>query len=175
MITQETEVKEKKAARNKMPCTTKGYQKGLDLAETGKLAEALECFQKYLDSSPNNAEILNDIGAIFHCMHRSNEAIKYFLKANELKPGSAEILWNLSETYLATGQAKQAAELFDEMQKLSILNAEVLTRTAEIMVNAGELADALKILNKSIELWPNQSMLLPMIETINSKMAENKN
>jgi tetratricopeptide (TPR) repeat protein len=155
------------------PSGEKKYQKALDLAEVGKHEEALECIQKYLVLSPNNAEILNDTGAILYCLKRSEEAIKHFLKAKELKPDSAEILWNLSETYLSEGRAKEAAALFENMEKIGILNAEVLNRTADMLVNSGDLNDAHKVLKKSLELSPNQPILEPILKIIAHKMAEN--
>jgi Flp pilus assembly protein TadD len=151
----------------------KNYQKALDLAEAGKLEEALECIQKYLEKSPNDPEINNDTGAILYCLNRSDEAIKHFLKANELKPDSAEILWNLSEAYLSEGKAKEAEALFENMEKIGILNAEVLNRTAEMLVNSSDLNIAHKVLNKSLEISPNQPILHPMLEIIGKKMAEN--
>jgi Flp pilus assembly protein TadD len=159
--------------KNDEPVASKKYQKALDLAEAGKHSEALECIQKYLDESPDNAEIWNDTGAILYCLNRSNEAIEHFIKANELQPDSAEIIWNLSEAYLSEGKTKEAIALFDAMEKLGILNAEIINRTAEILINAGEISDAHKLLTKSLEISPNQSILHPMLEVINRKMAEN--
>jgi len=77
------------------------YQKALEFAETGRHAEALACANEYLSSSPNDTEALNDVGAILHCLGRSDEAVKNLVKAKNLQPDSAEIIWNLSETYLA--------------------------------------------------------------------------
>jgi len=161
-------------AQNESLCKSDDYQKALDLAESGKFNEALDALKNFQDSSPKNAELLNDIGAILHCMHRSHEAIEYFLKANNLQPRSAEILWNLSETYLAEDQPQKAAELFDEMQDLGILNAEVLTRTSEKLVNAGNLQLAVDTLKKSLEISPDQPRIHEMIETISSQI-KNKN
>ncbi len=159
--------------KNTEPVASKKYQKALDLAEAGKHQEALDCIRKYLAESPNNAEIINDTGAILYCLNRSDEAIEHFLKANELQPDSAEIIWNLSEAYLSESNAKQAAALFDTMEKLGILNAEILNRAAEIFINAGEISDAHKLLKKSLEISPNQPVLPPMLEIIGRKMAEN--
>jgi len=152
---------------------SKGYQKALDLAEAGQHEAALECIQKYARTAGSNAEILNDTGAILYCLNRSDEAIEYFLKAKQLQPDSAEILWNLSETYLSQGRAKEAMQLFDEMHKIGILSAEVLNRTAEILIDAGEISDAYSMLTRSLEMSPDQPILLPMLEIIKCKMAEN--
>ena len=88
------------------------YQKALELAEFGKHAKALSCIQKYLSSAPNDAEALNDTGAILHCLGRSDEALDHLVKARNLQPDSAEIIWNLSEMYLATAKALMTNSAF---------------------------------------------------------------
>jgi tetratricopeptide (TPR) repeat protein len=148
------------------------YQKALELAEIGRYEDALGYIQEHLGSSPNDAEALNDVGAILHCIGRSDESIKHLVKARNLQPDSAEIIWNLSETYLAVGKTTEATELFDDMERLGILNADVLNRTANVFISENNLSDAVKILNRSLELSPDQEILQPMIEVIRHKMAE---
>ena len=148
------------------------YQKALELAEANRHEEALGCIQEYLSSAPNDAEALNDAGAILHCLGCSDEAIHHFVKARNLQPDSAEIIWNLSETYLAAGKAKEAKELFDDMERMGILNADVLNRTAVVLLNEGNLTDTLEMLRRSLKLSPDQKILQPMIEIIDRKMAE---
>ena len=148
------------------------YQKALELAEIGRYEDALGYIQEHLGSSPDDAEALNDAGAILHCMGRSDEAVKHLVKARNLQPDSAEIIWNLSETYLAVGKAPEATELFDDMERLGILNADVLNRTANVFISENNLSNAVKILNRSLELSPDQEILQPMIEVIRHKMAE---
>ena len=149
------------------------YKKALELAEAGRHEEALACIQKYLISTPNDTEVLNDTGAILHCLGRSDEALNHLMEARNLQPDSAEIIWNLSETYLAAGKAAEAMELFDDMERMGVLNANVLNRTTEVLLNKGNLADALKILHRSLELSPDQEILHPIIEVIRHKMEDN--
>jgi len=150
----------------------KDYQKALELAEAGNHEEALARIQEYLISAPNDAEALNDTGAILHCLGRPDEAVIHLVKAKNLQPDSAEIIWNLSETYLAAGKASEATELFADMERLGTLNADVLNRTANVFLNENNLSDASKMLNRSLELWPGQEIIPPMIEVISHKMAE---
>ena len=159
---------------NELSVNTKSYQEALDLAEANKHQEALECIQKHLVSSPDNPEMLNDTGAILYCLNRPEEAIEHFLKAKEVQPDSAEIIWNLSETYLATGNAQKAMGLFDDMERIGILNCEVLNRTAEKLIDNGNLSEASTVLNKSLQLLPNQPLLGPILEVLQRKMAANK-
>ena len=153
--------------------SSNNYRKALELAEAGRHEKALTCIQEYIISAPNDTEALNDTGALLHCLGRSDEAINQLVKARNLQPDSAEIIWNLSETYLAAGKAAEAMELFDDMERMGILNADVLNRTANIFLSENNLSDAVKMLNWSLELWPGQEILQPMIEVICHKMAEN--
>jgi hypothetical protein len=145
------------------------HQKGLQLAEAGRYQDAMVCMQEHLRMDPDDAEVLNDTGAILHCLGRSKEAIDYFVKAQRLRNDSAEIVWNLVEAYIATGKAAEAMQLFDKMQEMGVLNADVLNRTASIFLNQHNKADALEMLLRSLRVTPNQEILQPMIQVIRSK------
>ncbi|MHC4322639.1 MAG: glycosyltransferase [Planctomycetota bacterium] len=145
------------------------YQRGLQLAEAGRYQDALACMQEHLRTAPEDPEILNDTGAILHCLGRSNEAIDYFVKAQRLRSDSTEIVWNLVEAYLATGKANEAVPLFDKMQQLGILNADVLNRTANVFLNQDNKAGAIETLLRSLRFCPEQEILEPMIQVILSK------
>lgn len=160
------------AVQNNMSDKPDDYQKALDLAEAGSYAEALACIQGYLVSSPDDAEALNDTGAILHCMGQSDEAIEQLIKAKTAQPDSAETIWNLSEMYLAMGNAAEAMKLFGDMERIGILSADVLNRTATVFIDENNLSDALKMLNWSLDLSPEQEILHPMIEIIKHKKAE---
>jgi len=145
------------------------YQKGLELAEMGKHREALEYIQRHLRTAPQDPEALNDTGAILHCLGRSDEAIEHLTKARELQNNSAEILWNLSEAYLAAGRAKEAMQLFGDMNRMGILNADVFNRAATLFLDEGDKSNAIEVLLGSLQIWPNQKIIKPMLDTIRTK------
>ena len=62
------------------------YQEGLALAEAGRCNEALYFLQEHLRSNSDDAEVLNDIGAVLHCLGRGDEAVGYLLRAKNLQP-----------------------------------------------------------------------------------------
>lgn len=178
-----------------MSTDSNNYQRGLELAEAGRYQEALVCIKEHLQTTPDDAQALNDAGAILHCLGRSDEAINHLVQARDLSrtncstqleptehlsqnPQSpvqlvrdAEIVWNLVEVYLADGRANEAMQLFDDMQRLGILNVDVLNRTANVFLNQGNYADAIETLLRSLQLAPEQEILKPMIEVIRSKRA----
>ncbi|MBN2136642.1 MAG: glycosyltransferase [Sedimentisphaerales bacterium] len=145
------------------------YRRGLELAEAGRHQEALEHIRLHLGMSPNDAEALNDTGAILHCLGRTDEAIEHFIKAKTLKSDSGEILWNLSEAYIAGGRAKEAMYLFDDMEQIGVLSADVLNRTANVFLQQNDKANALEMLLRSLSFSPGQEVLTPIVQVIRSK------
>ena len=148
------------------------YREALALAEAGRSEEALVCIQEYLASTPNDAEALNDTGAILFSLGYTEEAVNHLVKARQLFPEAAEIIWNLAETYLALNKPKSAMTLFDDMQQMGILSADVLNRTADVCLNNNDLADAILMLERSLEISPDQDVLHPMIDVIRGKMVK---
>ncbi len=145
------------------------YERGLQLAEAGRYQEALACMREHLRAVPQDAQTLNDIGAILHCLGRSNEAVDHFIRARSLRKDSPEIVWNLVEAYLAIGKAGEAASLFADMERMSVLNVDVLNRTANLFLNQNNKADALETLLRSLRICPNHEILQPMLQIIRSK------
>lgn len=148
------------------------YQEALQLAEEGRCEEALACIQEYLATAPRDAEALNDTGTLLFTLGYIDEAIAHLAKANELFADSAEIIWNRVEVYLAANQPHRAVELFDRMEKLGLLSADVLNRTADAFLQTDALAEAVDMLQRSLQIAPQQDILLPMIDIINAKIAE---
>ena len=145
------------------------YLRGLELAEFGRHNEALTYIQEYLRTSPDDAQALNDAGAILHCLGRSQEAVDHFVKARTLLSNSPEIIWNLVEASLAVGRPRQAMQLFDQMEQLGILNADILNRTATILLNQGDKVNAVEVLIRSLQISPQQKLLPPMMDVIKTK------
>lgn len=142
------------------------YQQALDLAEAGRHREALERIQEYLTTAPDDAEAVNDAGAVLHCLERYDEAIEHLLRARALCGDSAEIVWNLVEAYLAAGRPKEAIPLFEDMEKMGILSPDVLNRTADVFLNQGGKTEAIELLRHSLQVCPEQEILKPMIEIL---------
>jgi pentatricopeptide repeat protein len=151
------------------PGNINNYERGLRLAEAGQYQQALSCMQEHLCKAGDDAQVLNDIGAILHCLGRSVEAIDYFVKARSLQNDSAEIVWNLVEAYLAAGRADEAIKLFDDMDRMNVLNVDVLNRAANVLLNQDNKAGAIEMLLRSLQTCPDQEVLRPMVEVIRSK------
>jgi len=145
------------------------YQIALQLAEEGKYEQALEKIQEHLRTFGEDAQALNDAGAILHCLGKSSEAVDCLNRAKKISPDAAEIIWNLAEANLVAGLPTETSELFDKMGKLGILNADIINRTANVFLNQDNKAGAVEMLLRSLRLSSEQDVLKPMLEIIKSK------
>jgi glycosyltransferase involved in cell wall biosynthesis len=146
-----------------------GYDAAMALAEAGRYEQALLCMRECLQKANDNTDVLNDMGAILHCLGRTEEAVEYFLRACKLSPDTAQIIWNLVEAYLALGKAREAVSYFDVLERLSILNVDVLNRAANVFLNSGDKAGAMEMLLRSLQMCPQQQIIKPMLDVIRSK------
>ncbi|MFH1077316.1 MAG: tetratricopeptide repeat protein, partial [Pseudomonadota bacterium] len=60
-------------------------KQGEALFAEGKIEEAEKCFSDFLDQNPEDAEALNNLGAIYYTRGNVKEAEGYFFKALEAK------------------------------------------------------------------------------------------
>jgi hypothetical protein len=151
--------------------SSKNYQNGLKLAESGRHEEAFGYFRKHLESYPSDGQAWNDAGTVLYCLGQIDEAIKYFSKARGLCSESelAGVYWNLCEAYIDGGYPELATGLFDEMGRFEILNADCFNRTANMFLEQGAYGSAIEMLLRSLSISDNQEILHPMIEVIRSK------
>jgi Flp pilus assembly protein TadD len=145
------------------------YQEATALAEAGQFQEAYDLYQLYLEEHPDDPEALNDTAVVLHCMHRSGEGIDYLIRARGIAGDSPEIVWNLAEALLAEARALEARPLLPIMAEHETITADILNRAARILVDQKELDAATELLSWSLDLCPDQELLRPMIQIIESK------
>ena len=151
------------------------YVRAMEQAEAGHYEEAMAYLENYLTENDRDAEAHNDAGAILLMQNQTDRAIEHLSKAHDLYSDSAEITWNLSEALLVGGQAEKAAALFGSMEQMGILSTDMLNRTAAALIDDQKPADALPLLQKSLDLEPDQEILGPIIEVVRSKIDSNQN
>ncbi|MFC1781256.1 glycosyltransferase [Planctomycetota bacterium] len=145
------------------------YKKGLEYAQAGQYQQALNLMQEQIHKTGGDAQVLNDTGAILHCLGRTDEAVGFLERARNMHRDSAEIIWNLVEAYIASGRPAEAVKLFDDMDRMEILNVDIMNRTASLFLDQGNKTSAIEVLLRSMRIWPEQEILSPMIHVIRSK------
>ncbi len=86
---------------------TPHFTKALQLHQTGRLLEALACYQRALQDGVTS-DILLNVGALLHELGRHLEALEIYQQALKLAPLSPSIHHNRGNTLLALDQCEEA-------------------------------------------------------------------
>jgi len=155
-----------------MPAPSNHYEEALQLADQGQYQRAYDTIALHLEQEPNDAEVLNDTGVILHCLNRSQESIAHLTRAREIDGDTPDIIWNLVEAYLTEADIESARPLLQLMEANGTINFDVLNRAANILLNEDKLTEARDLLEWSLRLCPEQEILIPMLEIIESKLQQ---
>lgn len=148
------------------------YNRGLELAQAGEYVQAMECIDRHLSENPVDAEALNDAGVILHCLRRDDEAIGRFLRSRAIDKRNVQTLLNLTEAYIASGKIEEMLGILDQLENENLLNPDMLNRAANRALETDKKLEAVELLLKSVRIWPEQKVLVPMIEIIRSQMPK---
>lgn len=78
------------------------FYAGAYLAQTGRHALAIRCFERSYELQPN-PEILSDMGACYRCLNRSDDSRRMLLRSLEHLPDDSRTLTNLCGSYVNEG------------------------------------------------------------------------
>ncbi|MFC1766809.1 hypothetical protein ACFL6U_32635 [Planctomycetota bacterium] len=151
--------------------TSNHYEKSMTLAEAGQFQEAFELIQTHLQTHPDDPEALNDSAVLLHCMHRSGEGIEFLQRARAIAGDTPEIVWNLAEALLAEARVDEALPLLKTMADNETINIDILPWTITL-TSPKTLQEATDLLNWSLAICPEQELLRPMIQVIESRKSE---
>jgi chemotaxis protein methyltransferase WspC len=102
----------------KTTATTRHWiEQARDLANQGKLVEALECCQQHLHSQPASAEGFHLIALLHDAAGRVREAADHYRKALYLDPRHPEALVHLAVALQKQGDTRGARRLFERANR----------------------------------------------------------
>ncbi|OGG49267.1 MAG: hypothetical protein A3F84_26460 [Candidatus Handelsmanbacteria bacterium RIFCSPLOWO2_12_FULL_64_10] len=97
-----------------------------DLAEWG--------YEKYLQSRPNDAETIHDLGVVYHKQGKEkyNDAVRQYRRALDLKPDMAQAHYNLGNIYYALDRQDMAVQEWDKAIQLDPNNETYVNQRERI-------------------------------------------
>jgi tetratricopeptide (TPR) repeat protein len=98
---------------------------GHQYTEHGDYLRAAQSYQRALQLSPDNAELLKDLGAVLHLLRRPKEARHALELATRLNPALADAWRNLGVVAADAGDWGEALEIFDRAVHLAPANADL--------------------------------------------------
>lgn len=96
------------------------------MSKAGNKDEALKAFNKALEMSPSDWEIMNNIGSILFERGQYEGAAEHYLKALQIKNDDVELLSNLGNTLTKLKDYQNAWAAFEEALKLNPASVPVI-------------------------------------------------
>lgn len=125
---------------------------GALLAQEGDPAGAVPLLRAAIDGKPDYADAMNNLGYTYLRMGRSDDALKLLEKALALQPDFAEALNNLGIYYgQVDGDLAKAEQYFRLATQKKPHYSEALNNLAMVLGTSGRAADAIKLLQDSIQ------------------------
>jgi tetratricopeptide (TPR) repeat protein len=97
------------------------YNKGTDLSQLGKPAEAIEYYDKALAINPNYADAWDNKGSALANLGKPAEAIEYYDKALAINPNDPIAWYNKGTALKVLGRHEEAQVCFNKAKQLGLI------------------------------------------------------
>ena len=128
---------------------------GQPLVDSGRMDEAIRCYQKAIALKPNLAQSHYCLGNIYVVQDRLEEAIVEYQAAIEAQSDYSEAEINLAGALAKRKRPQEAQPHFERALKLAPDNAEVHNNFATALIQLGKLDEAVIHFKKALELKPD--------------------
>ncbi|MDR1167921.1 MAG: tetratricopeptide repeat protein [Heliobacteriaceae bacterium] len=128
-------------------------------------------YKKKLETSPTDAVITSNLGAIMQKQGKLDEALRYYSKAEYLDPSNVNTRINAGTLYQQKGDYKTAINAYDSVLILYPDNVLANLYKAQSMAAMGDKKGALERYKKVLALEPdNEAARMQIIDTLNDTM-----
>jgi tetratricopeptide (TPR) repeat protein len=138
----------------------------------GRVAEALESFQDFVDARPQDPAGYTKLGSALLSAGRPAEALPTFRRAVELQPADAEAHNNLGVALLQTDKPGEAADVIQHAVMLRPGYAEAHYNLAQAYAAAGHARAAADALREALRLRPDWPAAMGALAWLQVTQAE---
>lgn len=132
-------------------------KQGEALFAEGKIEEAEKYFLNLLEEDPTNAEILNNLGAVYYSRENFDKAEDFFLKAFKANDNYLDALLNLADLYQNTNCWEEAANHLEKYTSIDGQDPNLFNQLGMVYLEMGDAEKARAALAESLELNPNHN------------------
>ena len=111
---------------------------GADLLRKGRVDEAIDFYQKGLQTEPNNADSHNNFGIALLQKGRMDEAMSHFQRALEINPGNASAHLNLGSALRRKGRMDEAISQYQKALQIEPADVEAQNNLAWLLATCPE-------------------------------------
>jgi tetratricopeptide (TPR) repeat protein len=148
---------------------------GLNLENLGRHSEAMTAYRLALDVNPENAKVLNNIGALFNQQGDEEMAKAYFQEALEADGKLTVALSNVARILVKEGNLTEALEVYRKLTRQVPEELNAWLSMAAIEIDRGQFQEAINILS-SASIWHSEDPRLnrelgKLYSTINDNVS----
>lgn len=127
----------------------------IELAQKGKFKDARDLLEQLLNDSPDNPEILYNLGMCYTELGNPRQAIEILNRGLKYAPDFANIYVALGFAHTKTEDLDKAANHFKEALKLEPENSHALRNLGGLLAKRGDYEEAKDLLIKSLIKHPD--------------------
>ena len=130
------------------------YAKGVELSESGKYQEAIECYDRVIEIGPDYASTWNNKGIALDNLGKYQEAIECYDRAIKLDPSDTST-WNNKGVALDNlGKYQEAIECYERAIEIYSDDAFAWNNKGVALDNLDKYQEAIECFDQSIEIDP---------------------
>jgi tetratricopeptide (TPR) repeat protein len=134
-----------------MPDSQDLFTQATELAELGRLDEALAIFQALLKTDSNNATIWNNIGIIQFRQGKYRDSVNAFGQATDTDPEFTNAWFNKNLALVHLGKDTEALRPLDKVLTLNPRDKEAQSQRALIVRKMSQVSDAGRTDSQSVQ------------------------
>jgi Flp pilus assembly protein TadD len=120
----------------------------------GRLREAIDVYQEILRATPNDADVMQRLGAALAQAGRVAEGAQLMASSLELQPDRPQVLLNLGRALLSLGHQEDALSCFDRAVAFDSSSSAAFRMRGTALAALGRTQDALANLGQAVRLAP---------------------
>jgi len=128
---------------------------GTWLSKKGRIAEAMDCFNKSLQIEPDDSDVLYNFGNAYAKIGNWDEAISNYQRALQIAPAQADILDNLGFALAAKKQYGEAVTNFEAALKLDPDSADAHNNLATVLFIERRFDEAARQYQEALRINPD--------------------
>ncbi|MFA5074273.1 MAG: radical SAM protein [Nitrospirota bacterium] len=148
------------------PPVESNHAQAIRLAHAGQVPEAIELLKRHVQSQPESALALNDLGVLYSMTGDFETALKHQEQAALLDPWNTTFAKNLADLYFVAGYREKAEALYQDILLQTPHDTEALLGLGKVKIEEGNREAAIRLLKRIEEIDPNNQTAKQQLEEL---------
>ena len=142
------------------------YNLGFTYKEMGNYDDAIEAFTAVIRENPSDVLAYNHMGSIYLAEKQYEKAIASYRKGLQVDPNHPILNYNLARCYTEANMTNDAIRCYEKTLRVKPGWIEAIEDFSTVLINCQKTKEASNLVQRSIQLHPNDSKLLGMLGKI---------